>query len=40
MMQSKYIIHPVMDDDEENEKENKPGTAEFIPDEKNGAAFS
>ena len=24
MMQSKYIIHPVMDDDEENEKENKP----------------
>jgi ATP-dependent Clp protease protease subunit len=24
MMQSKYIIHPVMDDEEENEKENKP----------------
>jgi len=23
-MQSKYIIHPVMDDEEENEKENKP----------------
>lgn len=26
MMQSKYIIHPVMDDEEENEKENKPET--------------
>lgn len=24
MMQSKYIIHPVMDDEEENEKESKP----------------
>ncbi|CAN5787584.1 ATP-dependent Clp protease proteolytic subunit [soil metagenome] len=24
MMQSKYIIHPVMEDEEENEKENKP----------------
>jgi ATP-dependent Clp protease protease subunit len=24
MMQSKYIIHPVMDDEEEHEKENKP----------------
>ncbi|WP_225975560.1 ClpP family protease [Panacibacter ginsenosidivorans] len=24
MMQSKYIIHPVMDEEEENEKENKP----------------
>lgn len=24
MMQSKYIVHPVMDDEEENEKENKP----------------